>query len=181
MSSVDSTPIQIPNISSAPPIWQTDGRNLDRYCSHCAPTTSRIEDELDDLLQLYIPKPPEHIRSIVAVAKNEDKRIQYREHIGKPGDAEKALDRVLQDKSTPTKEFSRLAETPATYETVASSTPTALLSGKSIPNEAQAPEHSQILTGKVNQDGSSEMRTSSVVRTKPLKRRRAGTDRLQED
>ena len=57
----------------------------------------RIEDSLADLLHLYIPPAPEYVRVIAGIARNESKRIEYREHIGKPGDAELDMERVLDD------------------------------------------------------------------------------------
>ena len=68
--------------------WQELGQILLALRSH----DQRIEDNLADLLQLYIPKPPPALRTIVAVATSEDKRIHYREHEGAPGQAQEAVD-----------------------------------------------------------------------------------------
>lgn len=54
--------------------WQELGQILLALRAH----DQRIEDELADLLYLYIPEPPEIERTIVAVASGEEKRIQYR-------------------------------------------------------------------------------------------------------
>ena len=81
------------------------GRSWARYSLPSAPMTSVIEDELADLLYLYIPNPPDAQRTIVAIASGEEKRIQYRQHDGPPGKVQEAVERVLDGKSTLTKEF----------------------------------------------------------------------------
>ena len=68
----------------------------------------RIEDNLGQLLQLYIPRPPAVERTIVAVAAGADRRIQYRAHQGPPGEAERAVARVLDGKTTLSTEFTPL-------------------------------------------------------------------------
>ena len=70
----------------------------------------RIEDNLGELLRLYIPHPPAVERTIVAVAGGADRRIQYREHQGPPGEAERAVARVLDGKSTLAAEFRPLTQ-----------------------------------------------------------------------
>ena len=58
--------------------WQELGQILNALRSH----DQRIEDNLADLLHLYIPEPPEVEVTIVAVAGGDEKRINYREHEG---------------------------------------------------------------------------------------------------
>ncbi len=113
---------------------------------------SRIEDSLDQLLHLYLPKPPEVQRTLVAFVSGsgEKKRIQYREHEGPPGEAQEAVERVLDGKSTPAKEFSPLR--------------------RSDPSAEHLPELTQIITGKKNNDGSNELRIDTVVRARPSSR-----------
>ena len=148
----------------------------------------RIEDNLADLLQLYIPKPPPVQRTIVAVASREEKRIQYREHEGAPGQAQEAVERVLVGKSTLGQEFRPISETeaiapPAANEAVVinadeGSNPqygeTARGSAQELhhigdakPAALHPSEATQIITGKKNDDGSIEMRMDTVARTKP--------------
>ena len=86
--------------------WQELGQILTALRAH----DQRIEDNLADLLQLYIPKPPEVEVTIVAVAQGDEKRIQYREHEGAPGEAQQAIERVLDGKSTLTTEFHPIVE-----------------------------------------------------------------------
>ena len=88
--------------------WQELGQILLALRAH----DQRIEENLKELLHLHIPKPPEVVRTLIAIASGEDKRIQYREHQGPPGEAEKAVERVLEGKSTLIKEFHPISETP---------------------------------------------------------------------
>ena len=165
--------------------WQELGQILLALRAH----DQRIEDNLADLMQLYIPQPPPALRTIVAVASGEDKRIHYREHEGAPREAQEAVERVLEGKSTLTKEFRPISETPTTVELV-SDEPTTVDSaplllgktqygtaeesrriGETKPTPLQHAEHptepTQIVTGKKNHDGSIELRMSTVAREKP--------------
>ena len=94
--------------------WQELGQILLALRAH----DQRIEDNMAELLHLHIPKPPEVVRTLIAVASGEDKRIHYREHQGPPGEAQKAVERVLEGKSTLTREFRPVLETPTTAEPV---------------------------------------------------------------
>ena len=158
--------------------WQELGQILLALRAH----DQRIEDNLSDLLHLYIPKAPESLRTIVAVATGgEEKRIHYREHEGAPGEAQVAVERVLDGKSTLSQEFSHITET-----TAAQPEPTPNVSAlalttdgeyagdnhRNIADEQAAPhttllEPTQIIAGKKNEDGSKELRVDTVVRAKP--------------
>ena len=81
--------------------WRELGQILLALRAH----DQRIEDNLSELLTLYIPKPPPVEHSLVAIAGGESQRIQYREHIGPPGSAPAAIDRVLHGASTLAAEF----------------------------------------------------------------------------
>ena len=87
--------------------WQELGQILLALRAH----DQRIEDNLAELLQLYVPAPPEEESTIVAVADEEKKRITYAVHVGPPGEAPKAVDRVLKGESRPSQEFVPLTET----------------------------------------------------------------------
>ena len=113
--------------------WQELGQILLALRAH----DQRIEDNLADLLDLYIPPEPEYERVIVGIAQGESKRIAYREHIGKPGSAELAIERVLNNESGVLQEFApinplppqpdsdrNIAETPQTPYPAASDAPT---------------------------------------------------------
>ncbi len=81
--------------------WKELGQILLALRAH----DNRIEDQLKDLLHLYVPKPPKSMKSLAGITTGEDKRISYREHEGKPGTAQEAVERALKDKSSLTKEF----------------------------------------------------------------------------
>ena len=162
--------------------WQELGQILTALRAH----DQRIEDNLADLLQLYIPKPPEVEVTIVAVASGEEKRIQYREHEGSPGEAQEAVERVLEGTSTLTREFRPISETetiapPEVSEALVinadtgglfqyskpESVPTEELRriGEAKPTAVPTHEPTQIVTGKKNDDGSIELRIDTVART----------------
>ena len=157
--------------------WQELGQILLALRAH----DQRIEDNLADLLHLYLPKEPPSLRTIVALATGgEEKRIHYREHEGPPGEAAAAVERVLDGSSTLSKEFRPITETTAT-EPVLNVPPPALAaagspardSARSIadvpaqPYQTEPSEPTQIITGKKNDDGSNELRMDTVVRAKP--------------
>ena len=157
--------------------WQELGQILLALRAH----DQRIEENLSELLHLYIPKAPESLRTIVAVATGgEEKRIHYREHEGAPGEAEDALERVLDGKSTLTTEFRHITETTSTEP--AGNVPAAAASADEEPADGsdrniadvraqpyQTPpsEPTRIIAGKKNDDGSNELRMDTVVRAKP--------------
>ena len=165
--------------------WEELGQILLALRAH----DQRIEDNLADLLHLYIPKPPETVKTIVAVATGPGKRIHYREHEGPPGTVLEALKRVLTGKSTLKKEFHYLKDvisTPVSADPVDGADPTVanpdrpgyerLVSRKSDQagrvGETDTPQNvtnspTQIIAGKKNEDGSTEVRIDSVVRKKP--------------
>ena len=123
--------------------WQELGQILLALRAH----DQRIEENLEDLLHLYIPKPPPVERSIVAVAIGEGKRIQFGEYEGAPGEVEEAVEQMLDGKSRAEVGITRISEAPETSN--------------------KTDEPTQILTGKKNDDGSTELRVDSVARDKP--------------
>ncbi|MCY4174535.1 MAG: DEAD/DEAH box helicase family protein [Cyanobacteria bacterium MAG CAR3_bin_5] len=143
-------PEQWLSVSSMEEGWQELGQILLALRAH----DSRIEDNLEDLLQLYVPKPPETLGTIVAVARGEDRRISYWKHQGPPGEAQKAMERVLGGKSTPADEFNPIVEEQFNDSHTSS-----------VPGNVAEP--TQIIAGKKNDDGSLELRMDSVARTDP--------------
>ena len=161
--------------------WQELGQILTALRSH----DQRIEDNLADLLHLYMPKPPPTETTIVAVASGEEKRISYRAHEGPPGEAQEAVERVLAGRSTLAAEFRPLAEAePVTdpvnrlVQVVAEAGlnsrgsqggfPAEGADGESRPTSYTVnSEPTQIITGKKNDDGSVELRIDTVARTQP--------------
>ena len=161
--------------------WQELGQILLALRAH----DQRIEDELADLLYLYIPNPPEEQRTIVAVASGEEKRIQYRQHDGPPGKAQEAVERVLDGKSTLVKEFDPITELKPGAQPANEHAPMATEEGEPLQNGANGEQlstyengglpigetkdavylPSQIVTGKKNEDGTVDLRMDSVART----------------
>ncbi len=121
--------------------WQELGQILLALRAH----DQRIEDNLGELLHLYIPKPPPVERTLVAVAKDEGKRIQYGVVEGPPGAGQEAVEQALKGKSRAESGIRPIAEAPADYGEV---------------------EMTQVITGKMNDDGSAELRADSVSRDK---------------
>ena len=157
--------------------WQELGQILLALRAH----DQRIEDNLSELLHLYIPKAPESLRTIVAVATGgEEKRIHYREHEGAPGEAQVAVERVLDGRSTLTREFQPITETTPTEPEVnapplaptvdrqpAGGSDGNIADVRAQPYQTPSSEPTQIIAGKKNDDGSNELRMDTVVRTKP--------------
>ena len=133
--------------------WKELGQILLALRAH----DNRIEDKLKDLLHLYLPKaPPPKVKTFTGstTGKEENRRTVYREHIGKPGEAQKALERVLKGESSLSKEFQPL---PQSYP--------APNPNSNDPNQPTEPH--QIITGKTNNDESIELRIDAVQRDKP--------------
>ena len=145
---------------------------------------SRIEDELAELMQLYLPKPAEMEHSIVAVVTGEEQRISCHLHSGRPGAVEQAIGRVLDGQSAPEKEFRPFSEpaaptpaggdkssVPVSYDP-ADGDESGVISETqpgyaAQPTAAPPPEPTQIFSGKQHSDGSVELRMDAVVREKP--------------
>ena len=149
--------------------WQELGQILTALRAH----DQRIEDNLAELLQLYIPKPPEVEVTIVAVASGEDKRVSYREHEGAPGEAQKAIERVLDEKSSLIAEFQPLVDRESIRARESTDNSADSQFGFTVENKVSyavarpEAEPSQIITGKKNFDGSVEIRQDTVARTQP--------------
>ena len=50
------------------------------------------------------------VGTIVGFADQDSRRVEYRSHVGRPGGAEEALERVLDGKSTLKQEFDRMED-----------------------------------------------------------------------
>ncbi len=143
--------------------WQELGQILMALRAH----DQRIEDELSDLLQIYLPSEPECLKTIVAVANQKSSRIQYREHVGKPGTAEQSVEKVLEGKTTLVKEFKPLPEDYAsliqTDINLLGDNPQSFGNDKPV----ETVEPTQIISGKMHPDGKVEIRKDTVARDKP--------------
>lgn len=153
----DAEPESWLSVSDMAEGWQELGQILLALRAH----DQRIEDDLSDLLYLYVPSEPEVIRAIVAVAKEPEKRISYWEHIGPPGSAQEALERVATEKSKPSEEFHRINEPTAARETLE---PTVILTVKTLPQRQEASHESATA---VDTDENFELRMDTVPREKP--------------
>ena len=156
--------------------WQELGQILLALRAH----DSRIEDNLSELLQLYIPEEPDTESTVVAIATHEDGRIQYHGHVGAPGEAQKSAERVLEGHSRPSDVFVplRVMTQPSPQQQTAATTsavsPAATQQGPTATQpvmigESNRPvaEPTTVITAKKNSDGNVETRVGSVVRAKP--------------
>ena len=148
-------PIEIPH-STDPEEWLTNStqdegwKELGQILLALRAHDSRIESELENRLAFCLPKVPEVQQTIVAIANREDKRISYRMHQGAPGKAIESAARVINGQSTLIQEFHPMPEQ----------------RDEALPWDEMEP--TQIITGKKNSDGSTEFRTNTVVRVKPV-------------
>ncbi len=117
----------------------------------------RIEDNLADLLMLYLPKPPEKVSSIVAIARPGRNRIEYGQHEGPPGQVYDRVEAVLEGTAT----LSQAGIINPIPE------PLSLLRAGDRAEVVQRIEPTQIVSGKSNEDGSVELRTDSPIRERP--------------
>ena len=145
--------------------WQELGQILLALRAH---DHQRIEDNLADLLHLYIPQPPEVERVIVAIALDPEKPLVYREHIGPPGSAQTAIERALDDPRIIDREFQPLpppepANPPG--PAIAESKENGYRAGAETPPPDLEP--TLIISGKKNADDSKELRMDTPVRYKP--------------
>ncbi|MDE3259212.1 MAG: DEAD/DEAH box helicase family protein [Gemmatimonadota bacterium] len=144
--------------------WQELGQILLALRAH----DQRIEENLEELLQLYIPKPPPVERTLVAVATGEGNRIQYGEVEGPPGAAQEAVEQTLKGKTRAESGIRRISETQADFQAQYSAKSTSELPRiNEKPVDYRAVEITQVFTGKKNDDGSIELRADSVDRDKP--------------
>ena len=142
--------------------WQELGQILLALRAH----DKRIEENLSDLLQLYLPKVPEKVHTFIGIAQGESKRIQYWLHEGAPGDAHEDVESVLKGSSPRAHKFVPL---PASEEfdppVPDDNAPRfARIEERKAPYLTDAP--TLIVTGKMNDDGSFDKRTDTVVRDK---------------
>ena len=172
--------------------WQELGQILLALRAH----DSRIEDNLSELLQLYIPPTPEIEATMVAIASQETGRVQYYKHVGPPGEAQEAAESVVEGRKRPSAVFLPLNTqieqqvTPAatsiritvdteqpgmatsphshdsTQQEPAPEQPTFFPAGTSKPEPATI-EPSTIIAAKKTSDGQNELRVDGIVREKP--------------
>ena len=146
--------------------WQELGQILLALRAH----DNRIEDELSELLRLRLPKTPEKVHTFIGIARGETKRITYYTHEGPPGKAQEAVESVLKGASAPANDFVPLPSSEnITLPPPDPITPNDLDVGNGIGEQkaGYTLEPTLIITGKVNVDGSFDLRTDTVVRENP--------------
>ena len=156
--------------------WQELGQILLALRAH----DQRIEENLEELLQLYIPQPPPVERTLVAVAAGEGRRIQYGEVQGPPGAAQAAVEQALAGKSRGQAGIRRLNEKLGPEEDGAGNSGVFRIGEQPAESGTPAVEMTQILTGKKHNDGTIELRSDSVARDKPLAGETRGIVNIQK-
>ncbi len=156
--------------------WKELGQILLALRAH----DQRIEENLGDLLQLYIPNPPPVERTLVAIAAGEGRRIQYGEVQGPPGAAQHAVEQALAGKSRFEAGIARLNEQPDSKEDDGSESGVFVIGEQPAEYEASKVEMTQILIGKKHSDGSVELRADSVVRDAALAGEARGIVNIQK-
>ncbi len=152
--------------SAAEEGWQELGQILLALRAH----DQRIEENLEELLQLYIPKPPPVERTLVAVATGEGRRIHYGEVEGPPGAAQEAVEQALAGKSRAEARIAPVKELQTESGAIAVHLGARTHTGTEEPDAyygSGAMEITQVLTGKKNNDGTVELRADSVARDNP--------------
>ena len=137
--------------------WQALGQILMALRAH----DDRIEERLADLMSVYLPPEPteeEEVATVVAVGSDTGRAVFYL-HEGKHGSAEHAVERVVTGTVRGAEEFLRLSE--AMPEAPGGKV------GADAPEEPPRTEPHRIVTGRLNPDGSLEMREQGVERDKP--------------
>ena len=137
--------------------WQALGQILMALRAH----DDRIEERLRDLMSVYLPlEPPEEEEvSTVVVLGSDTGRTAFYLHEGKHGSAESAVESVVRGTTRCAEAFRPLSE--AVPEAPVDN------SGADAPQHPPRNEPYRIVTGKLNRDGSVEMREQGVERDKP--------------
>ncbi len=134
--------------------WQELGQILLALRAH----DSRIEDQLSELMQLYLPPSPEQDVATMISIPDGGRRVQHHGHVGKIGTAESDVVEVLRGKVKPVDVFQPIIEVIPTTNTNGNGFPTNLTA-------VSPPE--RIVSGKILGDGSIELREAGTVRDKP--------------
>ena len=123
--------------------WQELGEILLALRAH----DNRIEDDLSKLIEIHVPPAAEEESFVVAVAHKETRRMQFGIFKGGQEQAQRAAERIAKGDSTRSRENVEI------------------IRDEGLP--FGAPEPTQIIAVKQNEDGSVESRIDSVGRKKP--------------
>ena len=128
----------------------------------------RIENNLAELLHLYLPKVPERTSTFVALGNPESGRIRYYVHQGAPGQAQEDVEAVLQGASPRASRFTTLPASAEVLPTLRDSAEAGVADAISRTGESATSilvePPTVIVTGKLTQDGSLELRSDTVAR-----------------
>ena len=163
--------------------WEELGQILLALRAH----DSRIEDNLADLLKIYVPPVPEEETTAIAIADDAKKNIQYYAHVGDPREVPDIIEAVLDGRQRPLDRLKpmRWAEQYAqprlpqpkpadpNQGTLLPPPPTPVMVTTAAVTNAEPkapavapPEPSSLVTGKRHADGSKELRRDSPARQK---------------
>lgn len=184
-------PIVFP-VDKDPEVWlstapESEWKELGQILLALRAHDDRIENELQDLLQMYVPPSPEYERNVVTLAMDETKRVRHWEHVGKVGSVFGSIRRALSGQSPMHAEFRPLTDEPLVLsngaDAIDNSDPAQPVMGGALDEARREPktlEHGQIYTGKRNSDGSIEVRRDAIVRKKPAAGKAVGEIDLEK-
>ena len=139
--------------------WQELGQILIALRAH----DSRIEDNLSELLQIYLPgiqEEQEEETTIIGIVKPNTNKIQHHIHIGKPGEAQKTVENIMENTTTPSKVLIPLSKLENTFSSQSTSEQIYI-------DDKPISYPSFIITGKQNISGDIEIRHDSIERNNP--------------
>ena len=161
--------------------WQELGQILLALRAH----DSRIEDELSTLLKVYAPTTPEVETTMIAIADDTKRNIQYYAHVGNSKEVPDITERILSGAERPSERLHAASwiERHAVQRkpepkpvdpnqgTLFPVTPAPEVNKADTAADQDAPaiappEPSSLVTGKRHADGSTELRHGSCVRKK---------------
>ena len=164
--------------------WEELGQILLALRAH----DERIEDQLSELMTLYVPPAKEVVATAVSVANQESGYIRHHYHVGPVGEAQKAAEQVVERKArpqdvglqplndlqervreepTPVPETTKINETAAPlWSSGPQQEPTEEHPEKLTPDNVTANDIHTVLTTHQNADGSTETRIDRAPREK---------------
>lgn len=120
--------------------WKELGQILVALRAH----DTRIEGELSELIQIYIPSsPPENVATMVILGR-ENGKVEYFIHYGKPGEVVDDVEEVLKGNSKPEDKLTKLGKV----------------------DHPLRPDPERIVSGRLNEDKSIEIRENRIERDK---------------
>ena len=165
--------------------WEELGQILLALRAH----DERIEDQLSELMTLYVPPAQEVVATAVSVANQESGYIRHHYHVGPVGEAQKAAEQVVERKARPQdvglQPLNELQERVREQPTPVPETTTINEAGAPLWSSSPQPENTEVdpekltpdnvtandiytmLTTHQNADGSTETRIDRAPREKP--------------